>query len=67
METTDSLTIEEENAKLREIIETHCMHHMNLCSQTLRDLRKLKRIPQEVNLETVIDNRGVNLSSKVYW
>jgi hypothetical protein len=36
------MTIEEENAKLREIVENHCLQSYHLCSQTLRDLRKIR-------------------------
>ena len=58
------MTIEEENAKLREIIESHVFNQMTLCSSTLRDLRKIREMPAPF---AVRDLRKGNVDYRIQW
>jgi len=59
------MTIEEENDMLRDLIEKHVFSQMNLCSQTLRDLRKIRAMESSA---VIIPGPSVEASSsKVYW
>ena len=61
------MTLEEENARLREIVENHVFNQMALCSSTLRDLRKLRGAEELPAPFEIKDPRGKNEDYRIQW
>ena len=61
------MTLEEENARLREIVENHVFNQMALCSSTLRDLRKIRGAEATPVPFEIKDPRGKNEDYRIQW
>lgn len=61
------MTIEEENQKLREIVENHVFNQMALCSATLRDLRKIRGVGDITDPFEAKDLRKQNTDYRIQW